>query len=229
MGVPVEVEVSIDVDIPVDAIPPQPLVSTVAYAALPPTIPAAARTLNRSNPARESPRGGGTGAGLDARDSGHVTPQKGQRASVSRMWREQEGQATRYIGIGGVCAEGRAKQGLTFHFEMRWMYVLPDLVVPLRPLDGIPGHLHREPSSRGIREFPTRHLPLNRLDTVGVTGSIPGARSARSSSSSDLRDRDGRNPHRACVFGRTARAVPTPFALRILKPATHVGFTCHTH
>jgi hypothetical protein len=119
VGVPVELHVRVPVDENPSAdaastgeasSPPQLLVSVVAYAEVPPTIPAAASALNRTSPARESPRGGGAGAGVDARDSGHVVPQNGQRISVRRMWRAQEGQAKSRVGIGGVCAGRRVTQ-----------------------------------------------------------------------------------------------------------------------
>jgi len=68
------------------------------------TTPAVASALNWSSPARVSPRGGATGTG-DAKAPGHGAPQKGQLASVRRMWRAQEGQARSRASIRAVCAE----------------------------------------------------------------------------------------------------------------------------
>jgi len=70
----------------------------------PPTRLAPVRALKRYRFARLSPRGGGTGAGVDANESGHGTPQNGQRSSTRRMWRAHEGQARRRAFIRGSVA-----------------------------------------------------------------------------------------------------------------------------
>jgi hypothetical protein len=88
----------------------KPLASVARVAPRSQPLPtrAAARAPKRSSPARVRPRGGGSGAGLNAKESAQGALQNGQRASVRRMWRAQEGQARRRADMGAVCDEVRA-------------------------------------------------------------------------------------------------------------------------